>query len=362
MPGKGLEGVVAGDSSICLIDGKTGKLLYRGYSIDELARKSSFEEVTYLLVNGHLPTKGELAAFSKRLAGFRELSAATWGFLADVPKGRHPMDVLQAGLALENLHAPERDPKDSALSFLARAATITANHLRREEGKSFVRPKGDLSHAADFLYMILGKRAPPAWEKALDTSLVLYAEHEFNASTFATRVAASTLADMPTSLLAGITVLEGPLHGAANRDAMELLLAVGKPERAQKYIREVLARGGKVAGMGHRVYKTKDPRAYIYEGIAKRLDPELYKVAAAVEKACLVEFVEKRNLPVYPNVDFYSGIAFRKMGIPPAFYPNLFAMARIAGWAAHVLEQWKDNRLIRPLANYTGPAEQPYPK
>lgn len=360
---KGLEGVVAGETSICKIDGRRSRLLYRGYSIEDLAQKSSFEEVVYLLLNGRLPSGKELEKFRKGFGKARGLPPGVWKFLKAVPKGADAMNVLQAALALDNIyHGGGEEAKEIALGFIAAASTIVANFVRQQSGRPFVRPDPKLSHAEDFLRMLNGRQPPREHAEAFDTSLILYAEHEFNASTFAARIAASTLSDMPAALIAAIGVLKGPLHGGANADAADLLLKIGSPEKAEPFITRMLKEGKKIPGFGHRVYKVKDPRARLYEKIAAKLDPSLYSVAKAVEGIVTRELVEKAGKPVYANVDFFSGIGFRAMGIPVTAFPAIFAMARLSGWAAHVLEQWQDNRLIRPLAKYIGPEERKYPE
>jgi citrate synthase len=361
----GLEDVVACDSEICFIDGKQGRLLYRGYDITELAGRVSFEAVCYALWYGDLPGPAELAALRQRLAAARTLPAGLLALLRQLPPAR-PMMTLRTAVSALGLYDPERDDNSlpacqrKAERLTAQMATVVAAMARIAAGQEPVAPRPDLGHAANVLYMLRGSEADPLQVEAMDVALVLHADHELNASTFSARVTAATLADMHAAITSAVGTLEGPLHGGANENVMRMLLEIGSPERAPAYVREQLARGVKIPGFGHRVYKTEDPRATILRRMSHDLGQRAgntlyYDITRAVEQAV---FEEKR---LYPNVDLYSASTYYAMGIPIELFTPIFAVSRISGWSAHVLEQYAHNRLIRPRAEYVGPAPRPVP-
>ncbi|MCW6160491.1 MAG: citrate synthase [Candidatus Micrarchaeales archaeon] len=359
---KGLEGVIAGESKICKVDGEKGKLYYRGYSIEDLAVNCTFDEVTYLLLEGKLPNRGELAKFTEELSSMRELPAYVVEILEEVAHKTTPMEALRT--AVSSLAGGDKDVEGittdyhlaQGKSMVAKFATIVAYYNRINNKMKIVKPDPSLGHAANFLYMVTGKRPSEIEAKAMDQDLVLHAEHSFNASTFAARITVSTLSDMYSAMTTGIGVLKGPLHGGASEAVMGQLQAIGSVENVEPYIKDTLSKHQKMMGIGHRVYKVYDPRAKILKKTAERFskamgDMKWYDIADKIEQ---VMFREKK---LYPNVDFFSSIIYKGLGLPLELDSPIFAISRVSGWSAHALEQYEDNRLIRPIDYYTGPVD-----
>ena len=364
----GLKGVVIGQSTICFIDGEHGILRYRGYSIEDLAKDSTYEETAYLLTYGDLPSNHELRTFSQELKEHRALSAIELEILRALPGVASPMDVLRTMVSVSALFEPEADDSSEeaqqkrALTLIARFPTILAAHDRLRRNGKPVGPHSTLSHAANFLYMLSGEVPKEISARVFDVCLILHAEHGFNASTFAARVTASTLSDLYSAMTSAIGTLKGPLHGGANAQVLEMLQTIKSVKSVQAHIEGMLTRKEKIWGMGHRVYKTKDPRAFILQALIEQLardrgeDP-LYEVAREVEKVG-IELLGKKG--IYPNVDFYSAVVYHMLSIPVDLFTPVFALGRVSGWAAHVLEQYRDNVLIRPQEQYVGPGERAY--
>jgi citrate synthase len=362
---KGLEGVVATTSKICYIDGDLGVLAYRGIDIHELAEHSTFEETCYLLWNSKLPTENEIKELHQRLAGERSLNPAIIDFLRSVPKGSMPMDVLRTAVSALGLYDPEEKNNDhaanigKAIRLTSQIAMIVAAYDRLRKGKSVVEPDRSLSHAANFLLMLNGQAPSKIAESALDVALTLHADHELNASTFAARVTAATLSDMHSAITSAIGALKGPLHGGANEAVFQILQkidAAGADPVA--YVRDMLAQKKKISGFGHRVYHTEDPRATHLRKMSEDLghssgEPKWFEMSRKIEQ--FVKAEKKLNA----NVDFYSASTYHVLGIDVDLFTPIFAVSRISGWSAHVIEQLDDNRLIRPRADYIGP---PYPQ
>lgn len=358
---KGLEGIVAANSGICWIDGEAGVLAYRGIDIHDLANHSSFEETTYLLWHGKLPSKDELAAFTKELAAARKMDPKIYDLLRSFPKSGTPMQALRTAVsALSFFDADEKAvDHDSnvrkAFDLTAQIAMIVAAFDRIRKGKEIVEPDLSLSHAGNFLYMLTGEKPSATATKAFDIALILHADHEFNASTFAARVIAATLSDMHSAITGAIGALKGPLHGGANENVMRMLFAVDKSgEDPVEHVRKMLAEKKKVSGFGHRVYKTEDPRATHL----RRMSEDLGRSANNTkwfEMSRKIELFINAEKKLNANVDFYSASTYTTLGIDIDLFTPIFATSRIAGWAAHVIEQLDDNRLIRPRAEYIGP-------
>ncbi|HET6466207.1 MAG TPA: 2-methylcitrate synthase [Nitrospiria bacterium] len=359
----GLRGVQAGRSAICACGVEGMGLAYRGYNILELAEDSQFEEVAYLLLKGELPTSDQFKAYKEKLKGLRGLPSTLKDVLERIPASASPMDVLRTGCSLLGVLEPETDfgrQQEVADRLVAVLPAILAywHHFTRNRKRIDTLSNED-SLAGHLLHLLHGRPPRPLHRKAMDVSMILYAEHELNASTFAARVCASTLSDFYSAVTAGIGSLRGPLHGGANEAAMELISRFENPEAAAKGIREALTRKEKVMGFGHAVYRTSDPRNVVIKEWARKLseesgDPTLYVVSEAIEN---VLWEEKR---LFPNLDFYSASVYHYIGIPKELYTPLFVCSRVTGWAAHIMEQRADNRLIRPNAEYVGPLERPY--
>jgi citrate synthase len=369
---RGLEGVVVGTTQLSNVEGAIGRLTYRGYDIDDLAPNATFEEVVHLLLYGHLPNRHELDVLKRELGSRRSLPEPLLAAMQNVPKTAWPMEVLRtvvSGLGLfspVNAQGEHVSDVHTAIELIAKVPTIVAawDRIRRELEP--VAPRADLSQAGNFLYMRSGKVPHAVEEDALDTYFVLLADHSYNASTFAARVAASTRADMYASVTAAIATLQGDLHGGAATAAFRTLNEVKSPENAEPYVRQLLDRGQRIMGMGHREYKVRDPRARHLEGMAKELAAQVggdrwYETAHAVEEASRKVLQERKpGNTIYANVDFYTAPVLTDLGIPGDEFTCLFACGRIAGWTGHVLEQLADNRLIRPQATYEGPVSGPY--
>ena len=364
----GLADVPAARSSVCFIDGDQGILEYRGYPIEALADKSTFEETTHLLLWGHLPNKSELEKFSRDLATNRDVRFRLIDLLKALPDTGHPMEALQAAIAALGMFYPDRDPMNptdrynSAVRIVAKAPTLVAAYHRLSHGKDYIPPKEDLSHAENFLYMLTGDVPEPDVARVMDVCFILHAEHSMNASTFAGRVTAPTLADPYTVVSSAIGALTGPLHGGANEQVIHMLQQIGDVEKVRPYIEDLIQRKQKIMGIGHRIYRVKDPRALVLQRlaaqmIAKRGQDPLLAVAQEVEKVVAEHLAAKK---IYPNVDFYSGVVYEAMGMPASLFTPVFAIARVSGWLAHWLEQIEDNRIYRPSQIYTGTHQEPY--
>ena len=365
---KGLDDVYVKESKICLVDGLKGRLIYVGYDIRDLAEHSSFEETCFLLWHFRLPRRDELETVRRAIAEERKLPEEIYALLKDLPKSTVPIDALRTAVSALSAYDPDLadDSKDAnlrkALRVTAKVGTIVAAFERIRQGKKPVPPDPERGHAEDFLRMVTGKAPDPLDTKILDVALIMHADHSLNASTFAATVAASTLADLYSAVVAGIAALKGPLHGGANEQALKVLLKIGSPANAEAYVEKALARKEKLPGFGHRVYKNFDPRALILREYARKLserqgDMNLFDTATAVQDVMLRDLQEKR---IYPNVDFYSGVTYYLMDLPPDIFTPVFAVARVSGWTAHVMEYWQANRLMRPLDVYTGPMDLTY--
>ncbi len=362
MTPKGLEGIVAASSSICYIDGEAGVLAYRGIDIHDLAQKSTFEEVCYLLWFGKLPTKAELADLNQRLAAERKVDSAIFErILQIIPKTVTPMEVLRTAVSALSFYDKESELMDheanlrKAIRLTSQIAMIVAGYDRIRKGKPVVQPDPSLSHAGNFLLLLNGEKPTPTATKALDVALILHADHELNASTFAARVIAATLSDMHSAITGAIGALKGPLHGGANEAVMRILFDIDKKgEEPVSYVKNLLDNKKKVPGFGHRVYHTEDPRAThlrrMSHDLGQDANPKWYDMSAAIEKYI------KTEKHLNANVDFYSASTYTTLGIDVDLFTPIFAVSRISGWAAHVIEQLDDNRLIRPRADYIGPA------
>ena len=364
-PKAGLEDVVAGESAICFLDGDRGVLAYQGYDIHDLAdaeHGATFEEVCYLLWHGRLPTRAELGDVKTALAAARVLPEPMRRAMRALPPvdGMDALRTLTSMLAHYDSDVADRSPQASyrkAVRLTGQIGALVATWGRLAAGGGPIDPDPALGHAANFLYLLTGKRPSALAARAFDVSLILHADHELNASTFAARVAAATLTDIHSAMVGAIGALKGPLHGGANAEVMKMLLDLGKdaaPERAEAMIRAKLARKEKIPGFGHRVYHTEDPRATHLRRFSKILgeqagEPQWFALSQRIED------VVKSEKKLNPNVDFYSASTFHALGIPTDLYTPIFAVSRISGWTAHVLEQYKNNRLIRPRAEYIGP-------
>lgn len=357
--GAGLEGVVATSSDICFIDGETGVLSYFGYNIHTLADNATFEEVIYLLWNGKLPDKNQLQELKENLVAERELPADVIRFLKEVPKGSPPMDVLRTAISMLSLYDPlnkdnsETAAVQKAIKLMARVSTIVTSFDRLRKGKEVIPGDPSLGYAANFLYTLCGKRPDDVMERVFDVALILHADHELNASTFAARVTAATLSDIYSAVTAAIGALKGPLHGGANEAVIQLLLSTTGLDDTVDKVKRSLANKVKVPGFGHRVYRVLDPRAIhlkrMSEELAKRTGhSDLYDKSVRVEQAVS----ELKGLNA--NVDFYSASTYYALDIPVDIFTPIFAVSRMSGWTAHILEQYRNNRLIRPRADYTG--------
>ncbi|HLW61191.1 MAG TPA: citrate synthase [bacterium] len=362
---EGLEGIVVSESRICFVDGIQGRLIYQGYDIHDLAQHASFEEVAYLLWHGELPTRTQLDRLNRDLAQARALPGAVLEMLRTSPRDALPMDVLRSAVSTLGLYDP--DSKDhspdanvrKSIRLTAQIGTIVAAIGRLRAGSAPVPPDPQLTHAANFLYMLGGKPADLESVHAVDIALVLHADHELNASTFSARVTAATLADMHSAITSAIGTLKGPLHGGANEAVMRLLLKIGRPAEAVPTVAAMLAAKQKVPGFGHRVYKTEDPRATHLRRMSETLcrqhgQPQWFEMSREIEQYIL------REKHLHANVDFYSASTYYALGIPLELFTPVFAVSRISGWSAHVLEQYADNRLIRPRAEYVGPTNRTF--
>jgi citrate synthase len=361
----GLEGVVVAESEISFVDGQEGRLVYRGYSIEELAAGSTFEETSKLLLDGELPTRAELQAFERALASERAIDQRTLEAIGGYPADIDPMSALRTGVSALGMVDPDCDDDGSeatrrkAIRLIAKLPTLVTAFERSRKGDAPVAPREDLGHAANFLYMLNGKEPDRDDARVMDVCLILHAEHGMNASTFAARVTAATLSDIHSAVTSAVGTLKGPLHGGANQGVMNMLLEIDARGIAPAdYVREMLAAGKKVMGFGHRVYKTMDPRAPILRGFSKdlgeRTDPRWYRMSEEILAAMQTE------KGIDPNVDFFSASTYHALGIPADLFTPIFAIARVSGWVTHVEAQYAKNRLIRPRAKYVGKRDLRY--
>ena len=372
MAGRGLEGVVAAQTALSHVYGDEGRLIYRGYQIQDLAEEVSFEETCHLLWFGELPSQSQLEKLKQQLNQEGSVDQRVFDALRAVGANAHPMTLLVAGVA--EVAALDPDAEDmtpeanlrKAIRLTAQSLTLTAGIARLQAGQSPIAPRPNVSLAENFMYMLRGDVSDELSVRMIDVALTLHAEHGMNASTFAARVAAGTLTDLHSAVIAAMATLKGPLHGGANEQVMEMLEQIGSADRADAWVREALARGDKVMGFGHRIYKTTDPRAPILKRLAEQYNAqngqksEWLQVSERIQ-ATMRDEMDKKGKKVYPNVDFFSASVYSTLGIPKRLFTNVFACARMAGWTAHILEQFADNRLIRPQSEYTGPAERPVP-
>lgn len=360
-PKAGLEDIIAGTSNICFLDGKRGLLAYYGYDIHDLV-KGNFEETAYLLFYGVLPTAIQLKEFTSKLVAARILPTVLRDRLAAQPMNIHPMAVVRTLVSALSFY--DTDVEDlsreatieKGIRLMAQIPLIIAYYDAHRNGRPYVEPKAELGHAANFLYMLLGKEQDERVVKMFDAALTLHADHEFNASTFTCRVITATLSDLYSAVTGAIGALKGPLHGGANEQVMRMLLRITDPSRAREWVLDALARKEKIMGFGHRVYRTEDPRATHLRKFSQEMgkrtgETQWYQMSHDIEELI------KKEKGLYPNVDFYSASTYYLMGIPLDLYTPIFAMSRVTGWVAHALEQYANNRLIRPAADYTGPVD-----
>ena len=361
----GLEGVVVARSRLCSIDGANGVLIYGGYDIRDLAEHSSYEEVCFLILRGHLPSQSELDAFTDDLVAARELSDETCAVIDMLAAHAAPMEMLRTAVSADSFDDPDKSSNQPDANFrkatrlIAKMPTMVARYDRRRHGLEPIAPDPSLGHAANFLWMLSGEVPGESAQRTFDVALILHADHEMNASTFTARVIASTLSDMHSAITGAIGALKGPLHGGANEQVMKLLTEIGSEREVEREIRERLARKERIMGFGHRVYKTYDPRAVILKEFSRKLasesdEPDWFAMSEHIEHAVL----DEKGL--FPNVDFYSASTYHYLGIETGLFTPIFAMSRVVGWAAHVIEQHADNRLIRPSSEYVGPPLRPY--
>jgi citrate synthase len=364
----GLADVPVAESAISFIDGQRARLEYRGIAVETLARESCFEETSWLLLKGELPSQRELADFDDQLRHHRRIKVKLKDLIKCLPETGHPMDALQATVAAMGMFYPARDVTnaqsnwESAVRLIAKLPTAVAAFHRLRAGDEAIDPRDDLDHAANFYYMLFEREPSPAVRKVLDACLILHAEHTMNASTFSARVTGSTLANPYTVISSAIGTLTGPLHGGANEEVLDMLELIGSVDQVRPWIEKAVAAKQKVMGFGHRVYKVKDPRATVLQELAENVfvetgRPKLYEMAVEMERVAAGLLGPKG---IYPNVDFYSGIVYHSLGIPRDLFTPIFAIARVAGWLAHWLEQLKNNRIFRPEQIYVGKRDMPY--
>lgn len=361
---KGLEDIIAGESAISFIDGREGRLIYRGYDIHDLV-KGSFEEVSYLLLYGELPTKAQLDEFVAQLRAESHLPREVMTQMMSLPEESNGMEALRGLISTLSFSDPDKNDNGreanfrKAIRLIAKTPLIVALLHRIRTGGDIYMPKPELSIAANFLWMLLGKPATEEHVRMMDVALILHADHEFNASTFTARVIAATLSDMYSAIVGAIGALKGPLHGGANEQVMRMLLEVKDPAKAGGWIKDALANKKKIMGFGHRVYKTEDPRATHLRKMSEQLGQETGQTQW-YEMSRTIEQVVNEQKGLYPNVDFYSASAYYMMEIPIDLFTPIFAMSRMVGWTAHVIEQQSDNRLIRPASDYIGKVDLAY--
>jgi len=360
---RGLREIVAAQTRLSDIDGQAGRLWYVGYDINDLAGRTSYEEVVHLLHELRLPTQTELDVLTDFMVEEREVSRFLQDLMPTLAQQTSPMSMLRTSVSAASAYDPDgwddsvEADRRKALRLIAKTPTLLAMYHRMRTGQEIVPPNTKLPHAANFLHMLLGLEPSQEDAEVIDTTFVLYADHTMNASTFTARIVASTLADMFSAITAAIAALKGPLHGGANEESMKMLEEVGSPDRAEAYVRDRLERHQKVMGFGHAVYKTMDPRAIVLKRLSKETgerhgDTSWYEISEAIERTV----AEQKGL--FPNVDFYAASVYHTLGIPTDLMTPIFAVARMAGWTAHVREQYADNRIIRPGSEYVGPVDQ----
>ena len=364
---RGLRDVYIDTTEASFVDGQLGKLLYRGYNIHDLAEKSTFEEVIYLLLYGDLPSRNQLDAFDATLRDNRGVPDELIQVLRLV-KASHPMDALRTGvsaLSAFDLEIGDNSPEATirkGVRLTAQAPTITAAHHRIRNGLEPIPPNPNLNHAGNFLYMLYGQEPDPETQRLMAVDFILHAEHSSNASAFGARVAASTLSDLHSAVVTGIGVLKGPWHGGAAEEVMKMAMEIGQPENADEYARKILDGGGRIMGFGHRVYKAEDPRARHLRERSKQLgeklgQPHWFQILRYLEEKIMVSY---RDKGIYVNVDFFAGSIYNLLGIPEDLFISIFALGRIPGWTLQCVEQYKDNILLRPLLQYKGPMDLEY--
>ncbi|MCL4397335.1 citrate synthase/methylcitrate synthase [Candidatus Parvarchaeota archaeon] len=367
----GLQGVYITKSEICKVDGQEGKLYYRGYKIEDLANYSSYEEVCYLLLYSKLPNSKELSDFTKKMKEERTIPENTKDIIRKFSKGSQTLDVLRT--AMSSLSADDSKPYsdneseniEKAIKIITKTATIAAAIGRIKEGKEILEPDNSLNHSANFLYMLTGEKPDKDSEKLMDVMFILHAEHSSNASTFATLVACSTLADIYAGVTAGVAALKGPLHGGADEAAVKMMKEIGNPDNTENYIDEALAGKRKIMGFGHRVYKTYDPRARILKSYLDKIKGNsneeinsLIEISLRAEKMMIDRLGKSHG--IWPNVDFFSGPLYMHLNIKPELFDTVFASSRTVGWCSHVIEYWRSNKLFRPLEEYIGKIDLEY--
>jgi len=356
----GLEDVVITNSTICFIDGEKGILQYRGYPANELAEKSNYEEVAYLLIYGHLPNPSEFNAFKTELRNHRALSPDFLKAVTSLPRGGNAMARLRTLVSMLEAYDPQAEDISEAanlrhtIQLTAKLATVAAAMERISKGQPVIVPDPALDHSANFLYMLTGKKPDETSRRAMDIALILQADHELNASTFAGRVTVSTMSDMYSAVVSAIGTLKGPLHGGANKAVMEMLEAIGSIENVEPYMKAQLAAKKKVMGFGHRVYTTLDPRAEILKVMAEKLSKSVGP-ATWYDMSIKVQSIMLKEKNINANLDFYSASVYHYLAIEKDLFPVIFAVSRVVGWCTHFMEQYKNNRLIRPMTNYVGP-------
>jgi citrate synthase len=364
----GLADVPVAESAISFVDGKRARLEYRGVAVESLARESCFEETAWLLLRGELPTQRELASFDESLRQHRKIQYKLRDMIKCLPEKGHPMDALQASIAAAGMFYPSRDVNndqhnwESVIRLIAKLPTIVAAFHRLRQGEEAILPRDDLDHAANFYWMLFEREPSPAVRKVLDACLILHAEHTMNASTFSSRVTGSTLANPYAVISSAVGTLNGPLHGGANEEVLEMLDEVGSTANVRSWLEDAIATKKKIMGFGHRVYKVKDPRATVLQELAEHVfaetsRPKTYEMAMEMERIAAGILGPKG---IYPNVDFYSGIVYESLGIPRDLFTPIFAIARVAGWLSHWLEQLKNNKIYRPEQVYVGKRDVHY--
>ncbi len=361
MAGSGLEGIVVAQTKLSRVDGEAGRLVYGGYSIEDLAEHATFEEVCHLLWQGELPTRSQLEELRRAIATESELPDSVLQLIRSAPTDAHPMAVLRTAVSALGVEDPEAEDMSresnlrKSIRLVARLPVITAATARVREGKDPIAPRSDLGLGANLLYMLNGEEPTEHEARTMDVALTLHAEHGLNASTFSARVTVATLADLYSAVTSAIGTLKGPLHGGANERVMQMLEKIGEAANADAWVRDALERKDKIMGFGHRVYRAIDPRAPILRQLGEELGSSKWFDISDRVREVMREEMDKRGKQIYANVDFYSASVYDKLGVPTSLFTNIFACARLSGWTAHILEQLDDNRLIRPKAEYTGP-------
>ncbi len=370
---KGLAGVIADATSVSQVQGEVGRLIYRGVSIEELAEKSTYEECAFFSLYGKMPTQNELNKFITEMKASRVLPKTVEAVISAAPRSAHPMAILQAAISTIGFDEIPVNLKNeevnihNATKIISQLATAVARISRERRGLPPVAPNPDLSHAENFLYMMSGTIPNKDEARIFDVALILHLDHDFNASTFAARVVASTEAKLSLSISAAIGALSGPLHGGANEKVLEMADAIGSPQNAKSWVANALATKAKVMGFGHRVYRTMDPRAKVLRAMLEKLvatkkEKDTYETLRIVHDTMIEELSKTSKDYIWPNVDFWSGALYRLMGIESIDFTPIFAVSRVAGWSSHIIEMWRDNRIYRPAAKYIGPSGENYPE